>query len=203
MSRVAPLVLTLGLLVLLVWLILIWQPTPDLSAHHRQLGVEDAPGGGDFVLYSPRGPVDLHDLRGRVVLLYFGYTWCPDICPTNLAAQGIALSQLSADELANVQSLFVSVDPERDDLDRLREYTAYFHPSILGVTGTAEEVAYAAGLYGAAYRRVEQDSALGYAMDHSASTYLIDQRGRLTRIFQHGTSPDELRRGIQGLLEDD
>ena len=101
------------------------------------LPTTSAPTGGDFTLQSATGPVTLKDYRGKVVLLYFGYTYCPDICPTSLTATAQALGQLAPAELARVQTLFVSVDPERDTPARLKDYGAFFHPSIIGVTGTA------------------------------------------------------------------
>jgi protein SCO1/2 len=82
-----------------------------------------------------------------------------------------------------VQGLFVSVDPERDSLDRLQAYGAYFHPNILGITGSEDEVATAAGLYGVAYRKADQASATGYTVDHSADSYIIDREGGLERTM--------------------
>lgn len=169
----------------------------DLSALH----LAAPPTGGDFVLQGAAGPVDLASLRGKVVLLYFGYTTCPDICPTNLAFIASALHQLDAAELDAVRVIFVSVDPERDDVQRLARYVAYFHPNILGVTGTPDAVARVARLYGAAYRRVEQTgSAMGYLVDHSAQTYAIDRQGRLARTLDHATPPDQIARTLRELL---
>lgn len=179
-----------------------WRPPAQVpeagEPAHRQLGLAATPRGGDFTLHGAEGPVALRDLRGRVVLLYFGYTWCPDICPTNLAILALALRSLTPEELAAVQVIFVSVDPARDTLSRLAEYTAYFHPSMLGLTGSDAEVATVAGLYGAAYRRVEQpDSAMGYAVDHSAYTYLIDPDGRLVETLDHATPSEQVPAAIR------
>ena len=135
------------------------------------------------------------------MLIYFGYTTCPDICPTNLAFLAAALRELTPDELKRVRVLFVSVDPERDDLRRLTEYAAYFHPHIQGVTGTPEQVAQVAAQYGAAYRRVEQTgSAMGYLVDHSAYTYIVDPAGHLVRSLDHATPPDQILAVIRRLL---
>jgi protein SCO1/2 len=194
-----------ALLGLLIWLIA-WEPPGQQSGHgltpeHRPLALAAPPTGGDFVLEAVTGPVDLARLRGQVVLIYFGYTWCPDICPTNLALIAMALRKLSPAELARVQVLFVSVDPERDDLRRLADYAAHFHPNILGVTGSDAEVAHAARLYGAAYRRTEAvDSAMGYLVDHSANTYVLDPAGHLARTLNHATAPAEILAVIRGLL---
>lgn len=157
--------------------------------------------GGDFVLTSATGPVDLVNLRGQVVLIYFGYTWCPDICPTNLVMIASALKSLQSEELARVQVLFVSVDPERDDVQRLAQYAAYFHPKILGVTGAPEALANIAARYGASFHKVEQpDSAMGYAVDHSAETYVLGQDGRLVHTLDHATPSSEILALIRDLL---
>ena len=135
---IAAIVLLVGVL---VWLLNPWAPAIQPLGRHRALELAARPTGGDFRLQSAAGPVDLKNLRGRVVLIYFGYTWCPDICPTNLAFIAAALKSLAPEDLARVQVLFVSVDPERDDAQRLAQYTGYFHPQILGLTGTPEEIA--------------------------------------------------------------
>ena len=145
--------------------------------------------------------MDLASLRGQVVLIYFGYTLCPDICPTNLAMIASALKALTPEERVRVTGLFVSVDPERDDPQRLALYGAYFHPNMLGVTGTPDQLAGAARLYGAVYRRVDQgDSSLGYMVDHSADTYVVDPEGRLVHTFPHTTPATAILSFIRGLL---
>lgn len=183
------------------WLLWFWEPVAKDGYQHQPLALASPPTGGDFRLQSADGPMDLAALRGKVVLIYFGYTWCPDICPTNLAFIANALKTLSPKELAQVQVLFVSVDPQRDDPARLAEYTGYFHPKIRGVTGTPEEIAAAAQLYGAAYRRAEQGaSAMGYMVDHSAYTYVVDPTGRLVRTLDHATPPDQIAAVIREAL---
>lgn len=201
MPRQVSLVIVSILLLLLAAAAFFWpsrdRPDQDLTALH----LAAPPSGGDFVLQGAAGPVDLAALRGKVVLLYFGYTACPDICPTNLAFIASALHQLDAAELDAVRAIFVSVDPERDDVQRLATYVAYFHPNILGVTGTPDAAARVARLYGAAYRRVDQTgSAMGYLVDHSAQTYVIDRQGRLVRTLDHATPPDVIARTLRELL---
>ena len=198
-----PLLLVVVLATLLAWLLWFWQPQGDGSAAsvHRRLDLADVPTGGDFELRGQDGPVALEDFRGKVVLLYFGYTWCPDICPTNLAIIAYALKQLTPAEREQVQVLFVSVDPERDTPERLAEYAAYFDPGILGITGSEAQLAATAARYGAAYRRIEQsDSAMGYLVDHSAFTYLIDQQGRLVETLPHATPGEDIIAAVRRLL---
>jgi len=163
--------------------------------------IKEAPPGGDFTLQSADGPVSLKDFRGKVVLLYFGYTKCPDVCPTSLSFLTQALNELADDELKRVQGIFVSVDPKRDTPEALKQYVEYFHPSLLGVTGTADEVADVAALYGAQYYEVElEGSAFGYSVNHSAVTYLITPDGTLRFIFPHGTPPQVIVEAIRYVL---
>jgi len=197
----APLLAVLALAGLLAWLLWAWQPGHPPGDAHRQLDLAGAPEGGDFTLQSVHGPVALSDFRGRVVLLYFGYAACPDICPTNLAIIGYALKQLTAAEREQVQVLFVSVDPARDDLERLAEYAAYFDPGILGITGAEAAVAEAAARYGAAYRRTQApDSAMGYLIDHSSFTYVVDQHGQLVDTLPHATPAAVIVARLRALL---
>jgi protein SCO1 len=186
------------LLVVAGWLALVWSPREGW----RFEGVEiaSAPTGGDFRLDAPRGPLQLSDFRGQVVLLYFGYTWCPDICPTSLSLMTAALNLLSPAELQRVQPLFISVDPERDTLERLARYVAFFHPKILACTGDPERLRQVARQYGASYRRAEERIPGQYSVDHSADTYVIDAQGRLRRTLPHGTSAQELAAAIRALF---
>lgn len=199
-----PIWAALALCALLVWLIGFWDPGRTVAdGLHRRLGLATAPTGGDFRLQSWRGPVSLSDLRGKLVLIYFGYTWCPDICPTNLALISLALKQLTADERERVQVLFISVDPERDDVARLHAYAEYFDPAILGLTGSERAIAAVASRYGAAYRRVAQtDSAMGYMVDHSSYVYVVDRKGRLVETLPHATPAERLVEVIRARLAD-
>jgi protein SCO1 len=190
-------VLLLALIGVTAWVLLWWSPTPQPVAH-GVLELSAPPQGGDFTLNSLDGPVSLQDLRGKVVLLYFGYTLCPDICPTNLAGMARALDILGED--APVQGLFISVDPERDTLAHLQDYVKFFHPKLRGLSGDPETLAQIAGLYGAAYQKVEVDSALGYMIDHAAYTYLIDQDGHLREALEHAMPAGEIVEKVRALL---
>lgn len=164
-------------------------------------GIKEAPPGGDFTLNSADGPVSLQDFRGKVVLLYFGYTKCPDVCPTSLSFLTQALNELTEAELKQVQSIFVSVDPKRDTPEILKEYAEYFHPNLIGVTGSEKEVAEVAGLYGAQYYEVNlEGSAFGYSVNHSAVTYLITDTGTLRFIFPHATAPKVILDAVRYVL---
>ena len=199
MKKAVPVVLIVILAGVLGWLVFGWVPD---EGGHRALAGKSGPQGGGFTLESAQGEVSLSDFRGKVVLLYFGYTWCPDVCPTSLSMLAQALTQMSEAELEQVQGLFVSVDPARDTPDRLAEYTDYFHPKIIGATGSKEEVAEVAEQYGVAYRKVESDSASGYLVDHSSFTYIIGPDGDLVTRLGHGTPPGEILKAVRPLLND-
>jgi protein SCO1/2 len=161
------------------------------------------PSGGDFTLESFKGAVSTGNYRGRVIMLYFGYTQCPDVCPTSFSLMSQALNELDAKELDRIVGIFVSVDPKRDSVERLAEYVAYFHPSFIGVTGSQEAVAKAARLYGVQYSYTnESQSAMGYIVNHSAAVYLIDREGELRFAFPHETPPETMLGAIRMLLEE-
>jgi protein SCO1/2 len=164
------------------------------------LQVTPFPPGGDFTLSSRHGPLSLGDLRQQVVILYFGYTHCPDVCPTSLANLQRVMGQLSAAERQRVKVVFVSVDPERDTPSHLGAYTEYFGPEFVGVTGPAAVVAEVAERYGAQYRRVDlPGSDMQYGMDHSSAFHVIDPRGRLRALFRHTADAKLLADGIRYL----
>lgn len=176
-------------------------PAPAPESSRAPLELAAPPTGGDFTLDSAAGPVRLSDLRGQAVLIYFGYTACPDICPTNLISIAHALRTLQPAELERTRVLFISVDPERDDPERLAGYVAYFHPNVLGLTGTPEQLAEVARRYGAAYRRVEDTgSAMGYLIDHSAFTAVVDPSGRLVQTLGHASPPETIQAAIRTAL---
>jgi protein SCO1 len=188
----------LGLTTLLV--LLLWRPPATSHDGHAELPLAAAPTGGDFTLSGHGGAFDFASLRGEAVLLYFGYSWCPDVCPTSLATIGMALDELTETERSRTRGLFVSVDPERDTVERLAEYAAFFHERLQGVSGTAEELAEAGRLYGAAWYRAEGGSATAYLIDHSSATYLVAPDGTLAATYPHGTPASALATGVREAL---
>ena len=184
------LVVIAGLLAALVLgLALFWMP----EMPERPLPKAAMAAGGDFTLESASGPVSLKDYRGKLVLVYFGYTFCPDICPTSLASTAEGLKQLNPEEAARVAMIFISVDPERDTPPRLKEYAEFFHPSLVGVTGTPENLAEIAKRYGVFYARQKVETAGGgYVVDHSADTYVVGPDGQLVGKIAHATPPDRV-----------
>ena len=156
--------------------------------------------GGDFTLQSNHGDISLHDFKGRLVLLYFGYTYCPDICPTSLALMGQAINKLTPAEKEQVQGLFVSVDPERDTLKHLEEYSQYFGANIIGITGKKEEIDNITKRYGVGYRIQKKDKNGNYTVDHSAVTLLIGKDGKIKELLPHGMPADELVKKLRDYM---
>jgi len=182
---------------LVLGLAFFWQP----EMPERPLPMAAAPAGGDFTLQSAGGPVALQDFRGKLVLVYFGYTYCPDICPTALAATAEGLKLLTPEELARVAVIFISVDPERDTPARLREYAEFFHPAIVGVTGTADELAGIARRYGVFYARQPVETAGGgYVVDHTSDTYVVGTDGKLVGKIAHAAPPEQVAAEIRKRL---
>lgn len=171
-----------------------WQPA--VNSDHTMLATAE-PKGGEFTLNTMSGPVSLKDFRGKVVLVYFGYTMCPDICPTNLAMMSNAFNQMDENELSHVQGVFISVDPQRDSVEKLSEYTHYFHSSIMGMTSTPDVIRALADRYGVAYQKAVQESVANYSVDHSSETYVIDPQGKLVERLPHAAPPADILAAIR------
>ena len=155
--------------------------------------------GGPFRLVDQSGKtVTDADLKGKWSLVYFGYTHCPDACPTALNAIAIALDQLGQKREA-VRSVFITVDPERDTPEVLKEYVANFDAPILALSGSPEEIARAAKAYRVYYAKHSEPGG-DYSMDHSSVIYLMDPEGRFTASFTHQSTPEEIAERLKKLL---
>jgi cytochrome oxidase Cu insertion factor (SCO1/SenC/PrrC family) len=151
------------------------------------------PVGGPFELTDHTGRIRTErDFRGQLMLLYFGFTYCPDICPADLQAIGLALDKLGSDA-ARVQPLFVTVDPERDTAEHLAEYVPLFHPRLIGLTGSLDAIRKAADAYKVYFAKVAVGKEAGdYTVDHTAFIYLMDRDGNYLGFFPPGTSADRM-----------
>jgi protein SCO1/2 len=149
--------------------------------------------GGPFSLVGADGkPVTDRDFRGRYMLIFFGFTHCPDICPAELQVIAQALEQLG-DKAKNVVPIFITLDPERDTPEAMANYVKSFGPNFVGLTGSPEAIAAAAKAYRVAYSKVEnKESAGDYSVDHSALVYLMDPEGRYVTHFSYGLSADQM-----------
>ena len=156
--------------------------------------------GGPFILTAHDGrTVTEGSWPGKLLLISFGYRFCPDVCPTNLQTGANALDLLGKDA-DGVQHLFVTVDPERDSKEALGPYVAQFSPRLLGLTGTPEQIAAVAKTFRVYYRKVPGSTPDSYTMDHSAFTYLANDRGAVLKLFGHDTTAEQMAEGIRQAL---
>ena len=154
----------------------------------------------DFTLTDHNGqPRKLSEFRGKAVAVYFGYTHCPDVCPTTLAELAQSMRELGP-QADQVQVLFITIDPARDTQALLKSYAPAFDPRFIGLTGSPAQIASVAGQFRALYRR--QDGANGdYTMDHSAGTYLLDRDGKLRVEVPYGSGAATFTHDLRALLQ--
>jgi len=163
--------------------------------------VTGAAMGREFALTDHNGKArTLADFRGKAVVIFFGYTQCPDVCPTTLATLAEALRRLGPDA-AKVQVLFVTIDPERDTPNLLSHYVTAFDPSFLGLSGDAEATARTAKEFKVLYQKQPGSTPGTYTMDHSAGTFVFDPQGRLRLYAGHGQSADVFAHDLRELLQ--
>lgn len=182
-----------GLAGLLIWLpTLLW--AGDLPINTKL--------GGDFTLPSTVSESSsLSDFKGKVVLLNFGYTSCPDICPMVLNRMAVVMNELD-EQRSQVQPIFITFDPARDTIERLQQYLKYFGEDFVGFTGTDQQLAAVAKQYGVIAIARKSDSAAGTLYTHSDYIYLLDQQGRVRALYSKSDSTDKMVDNIESLLED-
>ena len=155
------------------------------------------PVGGPFALIDHTGtPRSEKDFRGKLMLVYFGFTYCPDLCPADLQSIGLALDQLGAVG-DKVQPLFITVDPERDTAEHLKEYVSLFHPRLMGLTGDAAAIRAAADAYKVYYAKVPNERGDDYTVDHTAFIYLMGADGNYLGFFPPGTPPERIAETVR------
>ena len=177
-------------------------PTEETATLGPQSSSGTATIGGPFTLTDHNGKtVTDKDYRGKLLLVYFGYTFCPDVCPTSLSTITDALDMLG-EKAKEIQPLFVSVDPGRDTPEHLKEYVTYFHPSMIGLTGTPEQIAAIAKEYRVYYAKVQEEGGEPgeYLMDHSSITYLMGRDGKFLVHFGHGVAPEAMAKRLSEYL---
>jgi cytochrome oxidase Cu insertion factor (SCO1/SenC/PrrC family) len=187
------LVVLLGLLGGAAWLLL--GPRPGGQ------GAGAALIGGPFHLTDQHGAtVTDQDFAGRWMLVYFGYTYCPDFCPLALSTMTQALDLLPAEDAEKIVPVFITIDPERDTVEQMASYAPLFHPRLVALTGTKEEIEQAASAYRVYYAKAEADDATSYLMDHSTFVYLMGPDGTYRTHFGHTTSPEEMAEALAAAL---
>jgi protein SCO1/2 len=184
-----------------------WQVSSELAA--RQAAAPDGEYASPYAAAGVGGPFELvdhtgetvtrEDFAGRFLMIYFGYTYCPDVCPTELYEMVTAFDMLGADGEA-VQPVFVSVDPERDTVERIADYVALYHPELIGLTGSEEQIEDVAEGYRVFYRRVESPEFSNYLMDHSSQIYFVGPDGQMLDMFSPTMEPEEMAERVRGWL---
>lgn len=158
--------------------------------------------GKDFALTDHNGkPRTLADFRGKAVVIFFGYTQCPDVCPTTMTGMAEAMKLLGADA-AKVQVLFVTVDPERDTQELLAQYVPVFNPGFLGLYADPQTIARTAQEFRVFYKKQPGSTPATYTVDHSAGSYVYDPQGKLRLFIKHGTGPEPIVHDLRMLLKD-
>lgn len=179
-------ILSLTLIAVFVWSkYLKMDQTPTAAESSRALI------GGEFELVNHKGEmVSDKDFLGKYMIVYFGYTYCPDVCPMDLQIMADSLSYLSPEQLDQVNPVFVSVDPDRDTIEVMAEYTSYFHEKLIGLTGSRAQI----DIVKKAYRvfAAKADHSPDYLVDHTAYTYFMGKDGRLLQHFNHGEDPETM-----------
>ena len=174
------------------------------SQNNRLRGsvIEPAMPAAEIALTDQNGqPFRLADYRGKVVLLFFGYTYCPDVCPATMAELRAARALLKPEDAARVQVVFITVDPARDTAASIQEYVSRFDPAFLGLSGTEAELSTVWQAYGV-FREIEQtDSVAGYLVAHTSRVYVVDVNGNLSLSFAFGTPPDDVANDLRILLK--
>jgi protein SCO1/2 len=154
----------------------------------------------DFALADHNGQArTLKDFQGKVVMMFFGYTQCPDVCPTSMTEM-VQIKQLLGKDGARIQGLFVTIDPERDRPDMLKEYMAAFDPTFLALVPTPEQLTLLAKDFKVYYKKVDGPTPTSYTMDHTAGSYVYDPKGKLRLFTRYGTKPELTAADIRQLL---
>ncbi len=151
--------------------------------------------GGPIKLTDHKGAAASDEaFRGRYMLVFFGYTYCPDVCPAGLQVMTAALEELGA-KADNIQPLFITIDPERDTVPVMASYVENFHPRLIGLTASPDEIATVAKAYRVYYKKAGDDA--DYLMDHSSILYLMGPEGEFVKHFAYGTDASALAREIE------
>jgi len=177
---------------------LTWELTRPKAAD--SLGIASAGLGTEFALTNQHGgTTHLGDLHGKAVLLFFGYTHCPDVCPATLHVMAQA-RELLGEDAARVQGVFISVDPARDTPERLGQYVGFFDDSFLGLTGSEQELRRVAKAFGAHFELDPPQADGSYLVAHTTFGYLLDQQGRVVKLFSSDAPPQEMADAARTVL---
>ncbi|MFI4999540.1 MAG: SCO family protein [Reyranellales bacterium] len=157
--------------------------------------------GGPFSLTDQNGrTVTDATLKGKPTLIYFGYTYCPDVCPTSLLLMETAVEKLGPDAAKKVNLVFITIDPERDTPELIKGYVTNFGPTFEGLTGTSQQIDAVARAYRVYYQKVPGKDGAPYLMDHSSIVYVLDRNGRFVTHFTHEAKAEAIAAAVERLL---
>lgn len=174
------------------------QPKPEANISNI-VSYQENTVAGDFVLTDQNGRlVDAKDFRGKFLLMYFGFTFCPDICPSSLSEIGKIIENLGS-KADMLQPIFITIDPERDNATQLKSYFLEFNPRILPLTGSREQINAVADRFKVYYAIAPEDvnEKKNYMINHSSFYYLVDKEGKLLRVYAPNTSAEEMSKDIE------
>lgn len=155
----------------------------------------------DFKVDTIDGKVSKDSFKGKTLAIYFGYTYCPDVCPTSLSSLAQALKNLPNEKTKDFAGLFISVDPNRDTLKNLKDYAKYFHPNFQGATSNKENIDDIVQRYGTYYKKIKlEGSAMDYSVSHTSFIYLFDKDGNFKEKIDHFSNPTKIRKSLEKLL---
>ncbi|MGO1119123.1 SCO family protein [Rhodovibrionaceae bacterium A322] len=198
----AILILSVGLLVLAIGMASWWYMggNQQVARYSEGTSTGAASIGGPFTLVDQNGQTQTPDsYKGGYMLVYFGYTYCPDVCPTGLQNMTLALDDLTKenpDQADRITPIFITVDPERDTVEELNTYASHFHERLVALTGSMDQVSEAAKNYRVFFQKVQDESSGEYLMDHSSFIFLMDPEGTYITHYTHLTPPDEMAKSL-------
>jgi len=201
-------ILFIGVAIILISLIVMitMTPTPKIKANKsKEIGIENQNFdiGGNFVLTDSNGiKVDSRNMRGKLLLIYFGFTYCPDICPASLFEMTVALEKVKKYK-DQIQPIFITIDPQRDSAKQLKEYFNHFDESIMALTGTQDEIDKVAKLFRVYYSKAidGKEGTINYLINHSSFYYLVGKDGKLIKYYAPGTSGSDMGLDIEKYIK--
>ncbi|VAV86706.1 Cytochrome oxidase biogenesis protein Sco1/SenC/PrrC, thiol-disulfide reductase involved in Cu(I) insertion into CoxII Cu(A) center [hydrothermal vent metagenome] len=189
-----------------IFAIALWNVIPESKRGNSVTAAQNTKAliGGPFSLIDHHGKkVSNEDYRGKYMLIYFGYTFCPDVCPMELQIMATALDQLPKKTLAEITPLFITLDPERDTVEVMAQYAPAFHSKLIGLTGSMEQikaVKKAYRVYGAREKLDEGADPGSYLVSHTSYIYLMDRNGEYVTHFKSRTDPDEMAKRLEDII---
>ncbi len=194
-SLLTIIIITFSVIIALLaaYILLVYElPSKKLAGQGTTIAVNDQIGG-NFTLKDHNGDnFTSENLKGQLSLIYFGFTFCPDICPASLEKLSRVLSALEKYQI-KVLPIFISVDPNRDNINILKNYLMYFSPKFIGLTGTEDEIKHVADLYKVYYNKVSSPNEVNdYMIDHTSFVYLLNKQGKCIKYFYSSSSADEI-----------